>query len=501
MAEQATLLPRAGRAALDCVAEEEKSRLASLGPMTRSSPPSLPTDPPLRPGQRLAFGVGGFLDNFGANGVKNVAQPMYNLILGVNPAAIGIVIALTRVWDALIAPPMGNATDNARTRWGRRRPYIFLGALGCAAVFPLLWWLPVSPQGAPAFAWLLGVSLLFYTAYTVYTIPYHALGFELSPDYHEKTRLMGLRTIFTSVSGFAVQWFYPLTQQDWFSSPRQGLFLIGIVLAVLIGLTGIIPAVCCRDRAERAHAPPHRIPLREALQATLHSRPFLRLLGCTGLLIFGTNLVNSLGLYVNIYYVHHGDPKAAALIAGWSGTVYHATVIASMPLLVRLSRAMGKKNALVACLALVFLSSVAKWFLYDPVHPWRQLIVLALMAPGGAGLWMLTESMVADVCEVDEAESGRRLEGMYSAVYSWVIKVGLALCMVLSGFILVWVGFDVARGPFQSPRALYLMRLLFSGLPAVAALLGIFLIARFPLTPRRMAEVRALLLQRRSNTS
>jgi GPH family glycoside/pentoside/hexuronide:cation symporter len=475
----------------------------------QSSPQQKPAAPSAAPRigfwRSVAFGSGGFLDNFGSNGVKNAAQPMYNLIFGINPAFIGVMIAVTRVWEAFTNPFMGSITDNARTRWGRRRPFIFLGAVTSALTFPLLWWIPSGLGGTGQLAWLLFVAFLFYTCYSLFTIPYHALGFEYSPDYHGKTKLMGYRTIFTSISGFGVQWFFPLTQFGWFGTPRQSLLWVSFALAVIICGTAVLPAIFCKTNdsagtgAGTARPAPPKVTLLEALGATMKCRPFLIILGFTVLLIFGTNLVNSLGLYVNIYHVHAGDKPAASIISGWSGTVYHVTVILTMPLLIRLSRAIGKKTALNLCLGLVLVSCVGKWFLFTPAHPWWQLIVQGLMAPGGAGLWLLAESMVADVCQWEEARSGRRMEGMFGAVYAWIMKVGMAACVAISGFILVWVGFDVNLGGAQSPQTIYWMRMLFSWLPGIAAVAGIFLVSIFPLNAARMEEVRGQLEQRNQN--
>jgi GPH family glycoside/pentoside/hexuronide:cation symporter len=479
--------------------------------MTQNPPPaSLPPAPAknentpaprIGAGRVLAFGAGGILDNFGTHGIKQAATPVYNLIYGVNPAVIGVIVAVTRVWDAFTNPVMGSITDNARTRWGRRRPFILAGAVGSALLFPLLWWIPGGFGQAASCAWILALTLLFYAVFTVFTVPYRALGFEYSPDYHGKTRLMAVRTVFTSICGFGVQWFFPVTQFGWFGSPETSVIWVSIILAVAMGATAVLPALFCKERAEApapAAARREKIPLFTAMRATLKCRPFRLILVIVVLMVFGTNLINALGMYVNIYYVHGGEKRAASIIMGWSGTAYHAVVICTMPLLVRLSRRVGKKAALLGCLGAMFVASVGKWFLFTPAHPWWQLAVSAMMGLGGSGLWMLVESMVADVCEWEEARSGRSMAGMFGAMYGWVLKAGLALCVGLSGFMLVATGFDVDIGPVQHPSTLLWMRILFTFTTAAAIVLTVFLVIRFPLNAAKMAEVRATLDARRA---
>ena len=121
-----------------------------------------------------------------------------NLGLGMNPALVGLLGALPRLTDAITDPLMGYISDNTRSRWGRRRPYIFCGAILVGIVFALLWQLPDNRSENYYFWYFLIGSFLFYLAYTVFVTPWVALGYELTPDYHERTRLMGFRISWVS---------------------------------------------------------------------------------------------------------------------------------------------------------------------------------------------------------------------------------------------------------------------------------------------------------------
>ncbi|HEX2101228.1 MAG TPA: MFS transporter [Candidatus Synoicihabitans sp.] len=439
---------------------------------------------------RLAYGMGGVLDQWGQHGLKNQANIIFNLVLGISPATVGTVMALSRVWDALSDPLMGSVTDNARSRFGRRRPFILLGAMLCAFFSTQLWQIPVGLGANGEFWWLALTALLFYTTYTIFSVPYHALAYEIAPAHHQKTELLAVRMIFSTAASFAGGWIFALTQSGWLGTPRESARALGWIMGGILVLSGMIPAFFVKEPRLGVVAHQKKIPLAGALRRTLVSGPFVRLIGAAGLTIFGLNMINPLGTYVSVYYVFAGDAKAASILSGWMGIVYGVTVLIAAPLLVWFSRRIGKRDALLWCLALALVGTISKWWLYTPSHPWLQLVVNALLAPGMAGLWMLSESMVADISDYETLRSGERKEGMFSAVYGFVLKSGLAFGLLCSGWILTGSGFDVALGPAQSPEALWWLRLAFCGLPSAMLLAAIFLLLRFPLTAEIIAEAR-----------
>src|SRR6056300_1731066 len=140
--------------------------------------------------QKVFYGFGAFVNNILAAAIGGMSIVL-NLGLGMNPALVGLLGALPRLIDAFTDPLMGYISDHTRSRWGRRRPYIFVGALAVGVIFALLWQLPEGKSESFYFSFFLLGSILFYLAYTVFVTPWVALGYELTPDYHERTRLMG----------------------------------------------------------------------------------------------------------------------------------------------------------------------------------------------------------------------------------------------------------------------------------------------------------------------
>ncbi|MEL7451564.1 MAG: MFS transporter, partial [Pseudomonadota bacterium] len=142
--------------------------------------------------QKLVYGLGAFVNNTLAAAIGGMIIVL-NLGFGMNPVLVGWLGALPRLTDALTDPLMGYISDNTRSKWGRRRPYIFVGAIGAGVVFALLWQLPVGKTESWYFWYFLAGSFVFFLAYTIYATPWVALGYELTPDYHERTRLMGVQ--------------------------------------------------------------------------------------------------------------------------------------------------------------------------------------------------------------------------------------------------------------------------------------------------------------------
>lgn len=464
------------------------------------SPAATPTDPaaspPLSWRVRVAYATGGLLDNFGLGGLKNISNPIFNIVMGVSPALVGLIVALSRLWDAFADPYMGNLSDNARTRWGRRRPFIIVGAITCGLTIPLLFAMPSGLGNSGTFAWLLFASLLFYTAFTLFTVPYYALGYEQTQDYHGRTSLMASRALVGALTVLAIQWVFPLIQSGWLGTPEQSVRIVGVLLGLVFGLTALVPGLFLKERALPVRQRQEPLPLRAALGSTLQNGNFRLLLAIAALCVIGFNLVNSLGIYISIYYVYAGDVAAASVLAGWAGTIYSAAVLLSTPLVTWLAGRTSKRTALIVCQLIGLAASFGKWWLFDPAHPWAQLWVNALLAPSMTGLWIFVDSMVADVCDHDELRTGRRQEALFGSVYAWVRKTGLALSIFLSGFLLTGFGFDAALGGQQPEGTIHALRLAFTWVPAVVIIASIWFIARYPLTQERMAEIRAELAAR-----
>lgn len=448
--------------------------------------------------KKLLYGLGAFTENAMQNAVGNMANPFFNVALNVSPALLGIATSVFRLWDAVTDPIMGALSDRTESRFGRRRPYIVGGAVAGALLFVLMWWCPRGMSPTFYFGWYLGISLLFYTAFTVYGVPYVALGYELSNNYHDRTRVMSYRTWFQSVAGICIQWLFWLTQRDLFEDTVEGMRYVGIGMALLMLIMGVMPGIFLKEKplteVERIRNQ-QTVKLRNAL-SVFKVKEFRTILYCLLFSILGMFLVIIFGFYINLYYVFGGDLKGASTLVGFAGTFYHLCCMASIPLIAWTSGRLGKKKVLMIFMGIAVFGNVIKWWTFMPENPWLQLLSTGLIAPGLSAIWTLLASMTADVTDLDELKNGTRREASFGAFYSWTMKLGFAFCFLVSGFILEGTGFDAALGGDQSESTLRSMMLLFTYVPAVGLLIAMVVIARYPLDETTADDVRRQLEKR-----
>src|SRR5210317_755303 len=199
-------------------------------------------------GLKVTYGVGAFVNNILAAAIGGMVIVL-NLGLGMNPALVGLLGALPRLTDALTDPLMGYISDNTKSRFGRRRPYIFFGAIAVGIIFALLWQLPPGKTESFYFWYFLAGSLIFYLAYTMFATPWVALGYELTPDYHERTRVLGIANAMGQVVWIALPWFYAFMENDrFFPTAVDGARSLAIMIGVFVILVGILPALLTRER-------------------------------------------------------------------------------------------------------------------------------------------------------------------------------------------------------------------------------------------------------------
>lgn len=464
--------------------------------------------------QRLIYGLGALVNNLLAAAI-GVMAIVLNLGLGMNPAVVGLLMALPRLTDAMTDPLMGYISDNTKSRWGRRRPYIFVGAICAGLIFAMLWQLPEGHSHQFYFWFFLIGSVLFYFAYTVFATPWVALGYELTPDYHERTRLMGVANFMGQIAYVAVPWFYMIMENDrLFEDSVAGARGLAVGVGIFTIAVGILPAIFLKERmkkvaeAEAEAAPIARKKFLQGLKYNLLSffkgflitikfPPFLKLCAATFLVFNGFMLIASFTSYVIIYYIYAGDKDAGAQLIGWVGTASAIGTFIVIPIVTWVSSRIGKRKAFFFTIGVSIFGYGLKWFCYSPEHPLLLLVATPFIAFGLGGLFTLMGSMVADVCDLDEYHTGHRREGMFGSIFWWVVKLGMALALGLSGFMLNFTGFDVELGGNQTEQTLLLMRLLDVGVPMLTSIIAIWAVASYSITEESARETREILEERR----
>ena len=225
--------------------------------------------------------------------------------------------------------------------------------------------------------------------------------------------------------------------------------------------------------------------------------PFVKLIAVTFLIFNGFMLASSFTAYVIFFYVYGGDYAKGGTLLGWFGSISSVCTFCVIFLTTWLSTKIGKRNTFLITISLSIIGYALKWIGYDPHQPYLLLIAAPFIAFGLGSLFTVVSSMVADVCDLDELETGTRREGMFGAIYWWMVKLGLALASLLSGILLNATGFNVALGAHQSVHALFYMRIFDICIPIVTSLIAIFIIITFDISETKAYEVRKLLEARR----
>jgi GPH family glycoside/pentoside/hexuronide:cation symporter len=460
--------------------------------------------------RKIAYGMGAFVNNLLAAAIGGMVIVL-NLGLGMNPALVGLLGALPRITDALTDPMMGYISDNTRSRWGRRRPYILGGAIAAGVIYAALWQLPIGRTEGFYFWYFLIGSIVFYLAYTVFATPWVALGYELTPDYHERTRLMGVQNFIGQLAYLVSPWFlWIMTYKPWFENQVAGAAGLAIGIGIVTVGVGVLPAIFLRERFVAAAADASQAQesglasLRrnmaqffKGFATTLRSKPFLKLCAATFLVFNGFIMISSFQTYVIIYYVFGGDQEMGARYAGYAGTLGAASTFGVIFIVTWLSTRIGKRKAFFVSTGLSMLGYGLKWFCYNPAYPMLLLLPVPLMSFGLGGLFTLMGSMIADVVDADELETHQRREGMFGSIYWWVVKLGMAAALAAGGFLLNATGFDVALGGAQSAQAILLMRIFDAVIPMVASGIAIWAVATYPITEERAHATRTALENRR----
>lgn len=464
-----------------------------------STPPPTPSQNRIPVREKILFSCGGGLQQFANTAPQYLANPIFNLALGLNPVLIGIVLALARLWDALSDPLIGNLSDNARSKLGRRRPFMIAGAILTGLSFAAMWWLPREASETFYFVWFLVSIIAFFTGVTLFIVPWNALGIEMAKSYDERTRLFAFAGITHKIVGFGTGWLYPLAQIAIFQDVLEGVRVVGLVCGIGVTAVCLTVAIMLKEPPEvRDLVQRQREPFLKAMKVVLSNRVLLLFsLAC---LVTMTSLftVSSLGLYINIYHIFNGDRMAAATMMGIWGTTFNALALLAIPGVMWVSARYNKHRTIMIALGMVFVSALLKFVLYTPSAPYLQLATALLHAPGLAAYLVLVNSMTADIVDYDESLNGRRREGLISAANAWITKMGVSLSFILAGLVLNLTGFDANLGNSQPEGTVLWMRILFCVIPAAGTLTGLLLLSRYPLTRERVESIQHTLRANRA---
>ena len=629
--------------------------------------------------QKSAYAVGMLVNNLQAAALPAMVV-ILNLGLGMDVLWVGLIGAIPRIFDAVSDPLLGYISDNTRTRWGRRRPFIFVGAILAGIIFALMWQLPsgyidildktpikqhqtiadsatdavfntaggvvldyseetmaeanftfygpkvlateadsplatnldgfpqveinvdipefesfqvvfneaASAKGGAGesyvvdlteemsadgkgnlfkfqladlmrsttmgdqtgneildihsldnisihlaglvgtgtatihslklrkseqffvtyFWYFMAMSILFFLAYTVFATPFVAFGYEMTPDYHERTRLHAFANTVGQLAWLGVPWFYAIMSSALFRDTVHGARTLAIAVGVIVAVFGIIPAIFLKERQTLEPVKNAGKSIAENMSeffkgivTTFKCKPFVKLCGATFLVFNGFQLGMSFSIYVMIYYLFGGNDGDAGKLMGWFGMLTSIATLGVIPLTGWIATKIGKRKTFLITISLSILGYAIKWVGYNPEYPYWLLYAAPFVAFGTGSLFTLMGSMISDVCDYDELETHQRREGVFGAIYWWMVKVGMALAGLLTGILLKVSGFDVALGAAQAENTLFLIRVFDVGIPLLTSVIALWIISTYKLTEVKAYDIRTQLEARRGKVA
>ncbi|MBK1879733.1 MFS transporter [Pelagicoccus mobilis] len=476
--------------------------------------------------EKTAYAIGQSMDMFAANTTINTLwMPFFNLGLGINAAVLGVILMIYRLWDAFSDPLVGFISDNARTRWGRRRPFILVAAFFVAFLYPAFWYMPNIVQffGADPDAvfasfsvggdmleftvlsvWLVGFGILFFLVFSFWSMPYYGLQLELTPNYDEKTRVTAAMTVVGKINiifGALILWL----ASDWLADKSAGAagIIVGmqtlcIPFAIVMLIVGVLPALFVKERNYgKSVVSQKKEKFSTSLKESFTCGPLWILIGISFFHVFGATVIGQLGYYVNLFKVSDGAIGDATMLELVKRTGEVVVGLAFIPVWIWLAEKLDKKSVLAIILVGGVLNQFVAFYCIRPDMPYLQVLPAALNAGVSASVWLILPSMKADVADWDELKTGKRREASLNSFYSWFIKAALTASAGATGIVVQYVaGIDpsLETQPAEVVDRLFKAFLIMPGVLLAIPMLFLFF---YPLSRKRMEGVRSELEERR----
>jgi len=477
---------------------------------------------PLPVSQKIAWGTGGFTENLSMNVIPSLAYNIFQVGMGISPFVIGLALSASRIVEGVTDPIIGHISDNTRSRFGRRRPWIMIGAVIMTIVFISIWFTPrsvsdinflgIAIKGTFLQALYLIVTVsLFFMTFTIWQIPFSGLGLELEVDYNERTKLQIFKIVPSYIMGALIGSLYLITQLKslWGGDEITGARYVGVFVGIFILVTGIIPAIFCKERFVIKH---EKVKFWPSFLETFKDRPFRLLMGAIFFVFVGLFFMLPLLGYITLYHVGYDGmhkvlnwswkapfhfslvekfvthKELAGMLGVYTGIVQTITQLISVIVINNVCKYFDKKTVLVAGLSIGIFGYISSWFLFTPNYPYLAILPPVIINIGLSACWVLIGSFCADICDYDETKTCKRREGMYSAVTGFLIKLSIAFVTIVSSWVLIQLGIK-GQDPQLSVSQLFTIRSVYIAVPVTAMIIAILFMWKYPLTKVRVNEI------------
>lgn len=415
-------------------------------------------------------------------------------VAGLSPVMAGIIFFIVEIWNGVNDPIMGTLTDRTKSRWGRRRPWLLFGAVPFGLAWFLQWQVPAMGEVGLFFYYLI-VALLLDSALTAVNVPYTALTPEIAPDYNERTSLNSFRFSFSILGGMLALLVHD-TIINAAGNELTGYTISALVMGIVIIASNWITFAATKEHYYLQAGKSETPGFFEGFIIAFKNRPFVMV---TGIYLLSWLAIQFIQVNMLLYvrYWMGADEQFIYLAMALQISIFAFLVVWT-----KVSERIGKRK--------VYFVGVTFWIVIEIILFFIQpgqmtlLTVLAVLAGAGASVaYLIPWSMLPDVVDVDELDTGLRREGVYYGFFVFLQKLGLAIGLLISNLIFYLLGYKNAElgqpYPVQSDAVQLALRLFISFVPVVILLFSFPIAYKYPITRQRHAEIRAELAARKQD--
>jgi GPH family glycoside/pentoside/hexuronide:cation symporter len=417
-------------------------------------------------------------------------------VAGILPFIAGLINMIAICWNAVANPVVGYLTDTSRSKYGRRRPFMLI-AIPLMALALILLFLPVGFENGFKNVYFILCSMLFWTAYVTYVIPYVALGAEITQDYNERNSLRGLNMV-VGYTVLAICCSGPMAVQSVLVGKGYTVQQSWTATAVMLAALVVIFCLICWWKTRGMELPfaqemtkKEDNNLIKIFRETAKIKPYRNIIIMVALFVIGFNVINSSLVYLLTY-------NAAFTYAQQSlfWLVYCGIIVCAQPFLIRLSARLGKKKMLLSATTLEIIVNLLFFFMIGISGVVTLYVYAAVLGVTSSCFWVLYISLVYDISEIDEFINGKRREGSLIAIVLFVQKFGAAFAMWLTGILLTTVGY--VAGAEQSLGVLKGILMLCTLIPACFYIVSMLIFSRYPVTQERFNAIKEATARKRA---
>ena len=419
--------------------------------------------------EKLFFGIGE-LSSTSSNTIIGFLYLYYLTdVVGLRPAYAGLAILLGKLWDAFTDPMVGILSDRTKSRWGRRRIYLLLGALPLGITFFFLWAISESWSEIIKLIYTSLSYMAHMTALTIIVVPYQTLMVEMTDDYDQRTALSSFRMAFNILGGMIAVISAKLLTEI-IQPTYRGFLIMGIIFGFIISIAPLFPFRGCKEKLFQDTG---SLSTFEDFRQIWQNIPFRHVLIMFLMIWSSIKIMMAMLVYFVEYYARLQDYFLLLLV------ILQVVATLFIPFWLKISRILGKRKTYIIGTGFFGLC-ILSLILVPPGQILLSFIMAFLIGIGLSSAQVLSHAIVPDSIDYGYWQTGKRKEGVYYGILTFVQKIATASAIGLSGLILDLMGY--IPNTIQSDRALWAIRILLGIFPGILILIGIVAIYHYPIT-------------------